>query len=128
MAGDKSSHASVHSEVQGAPVMLELTHNKGPADPASLVNKNDGGVTADEELDAIGLGRYHYIAGVICGLANAADAVELNAISYIILQLKDVSGTMKGTFLIACSLFGPLVTSSAPAAPHRCPFDGNMIQ
>ncbi len=55
-----------------------------------------GGVTVDEELERIGVGRFHYVAGAVCGIANAADAVELLAIGYIIPQLKDINDEMKG--------------------------------
>ncbi len=61
---------------------------------------NAGGVTVDEELEEIGVGRFHYIAGAVCGLANAADAVELLAIGYIIPQLKDITDEMKGAVFV----------------------------
>lgn len=37
----------------------------------------------DEEIEHIGLGYFHYAAGLICGIGNASDAVELLAIGYV---------------------------------------------
>ncbi len=48
-------------------------------------------VDLEEELDVIGVGRFHYMAGCICGLANAADAVELMSVSFILPLVTDTS-------------------------------------
>ena len=47
-------------------------------------------VDLDEEIDAIGVGSFHWIAGCVCGIANAADAVELMSVSFILDLVTDI--------------------------------------
>ncbi|KAL6070224.1 Synaptic vesicle glycoprotein 2A [Balamuthia mandrillaris] len=65
----------------------------------------------DKELERIGTGWFQYLAMSILGLGNAADAVELLAIGYILPELPSVSGTEKcqSTFLSAAVFMGMLV-------------------
>jgi len=44
-------------------------------------------MTCDDEIEYMGTGWFHIMAVIICGLGNAADAVELLCISYIIPEL-----------------------------------------
>lgn len=66
------------------------------------------GVTCDEEIEWIGNGRFHWITVGVCGLANAADAVELLCISYIIPEL-DAIGDYEKTVLTAAVFLGMLI-------------------
>ena len=54
--------------------------------------------TLDAEIERMGTGRFTAVAAFICGLGNAADAVELLAISFIIPNLDDIEadGTAQG--------------------------------
>lgn len=81
----------------------EFVHDSPAVTPQE--DTGDGGITVDEELEHLGIGKYHYVAGVICGIANAADAVELLAIGYIIPQLKNISSEMQGA-AVGCT--GPV--------------------
>ena len=65
-------------------------------------------VTVDECLERIGTGRFHVIAVIICGLGNAADAVELMAIGYILPQMQHV-GPADKAMLSAAVFLGMLV-------------------
>ena len=62
------------------------------------------GYTVDETIEYLGVGRFHFYAGIICGIANAADAVELLAIGYIIPKL-DVHGEAKGAVKRSSGVF-----------------------
>lgn len=44
-------------------------------------------VTIDEDIDAIGIGKFHYWALAVLGLANASDAVEILCLSFILPHL-----------------------------------------
>jgi MFS family permease len=50
---------------------------------------------ADECLEVISAGRFHVLAVVVCGLANAAVAVELMSIGYILPALNGVEVSAK---------------------------------
>ncbi len=71
-----------------------------PVSPGSShSHKQDSSVleiTLDDELDTIGIGRFHWLAGVVCGIANASDAVEMMSIGYILPEFNETS-TATGT-------------------------------
>ncbi|KNC70026.1 hypothetical protein SARC_17454, partial [Sphaeroforma arctica JP610] len=61
----------------------------------------------------IGTGRYHYFLMLTCGLANASDAVEILAISFVLpsiksdLQLSDsASGVLTAVIFMGMMLGG----------------------
>ncbi|RYE84464.1 MAG: MFS transporter, partial [Methanosarcinales archaeon] len=57
---------------------------------------------------AIGNGKFQYVAALICGLANAADAVELLCVSFILPELEGITDYEKGA-LSASVFVGMLV-------------------
>ena len=61
----------------------------------------------DELLDEVGLGRWNLLVVWICGLGNAADAVEAMCMGYILPELPDVDVAQKG-FLTAAIFIGML--------------------
>ncbi len=38
----------------------------------------------EEALKRIGFGKFHYLILIVCGLANASDAVEILCVSFIL--------------------------------------------
>ena len=69
----------------------------------------------DALLDEIGLGRWNIGVVVICGLGNAADAVEAMCMGYILPELPDVGAAQRGFLTSAIfigMLFGGLVCGS----------------
>lgn len=66
-------------------------------------------LSVDECLDRIGTGRFHVIAVIICGLGNAADAVELMSIGYIMPALAGGVSAGDKALLSASVFLGMLV-------------------
>ncbi|OQR82850.1 synaptic vesicle glycoprotein [Achlya hypogyna] len=66
--------------------MSPTTEDDAENDHATLIAKsvNDDAVDVNEEIDAIGCGYFHKRMVIILGLGNAADAVEILAIGYIL--------------------------------------------
>ena len=56
----------------------------------------DAMMSIDEAIERIGETRFHLLAAVILGIANAADATELLSIGYILPQLEDINDRLKG--------------------------------
>lgn len=56
----------------------------------------DAMMSIDEAIERIGETRFHLLAAVILGIANAADATELLSIGYILPQLEDINDQLKG--------------------------------
>ena len=57
-----------------------------PAPPSDAEPRRQT-TTVDEEIDAIGSGRFQAIAVAVLSLANASDAVELLCISFVLPRL-----------------------------------------
>ena len=75
-------------------------------------------VTVDEEIDAIGIGRFHAAAVCVLGLANASDAVELLCVSFILPRLpadafNDNDRAVLSSAIFVGMLVGGLVFGSA---------------
>lgn len=83
-------------------VALEAEHVNAPGSKPRTV-------TADEELEALGFGRFQLIALAILGFANASDAVEISCLSFVLPQLPadEVSDEAK-SFLSASIFLGML--------------------
>lgn len=62
----------------------------------------------DKHVEAIGVGPFHYKALAILGIGNAADAVELLAIGYILPQLSESISDAQRGLLSAAVFFGML--------------------
>lgn len=72
-------------------------------------------LSLDALLDEIGLGRWNVGIVLICGLGNAADAVEAMCMGYILPELPDVGAAQRGVLTSAIfvgMLFGGLVCGS----------------
>jgi hypothetical protein len=69
--------------------------------PPAACDAIAGARVQDDELDEIGVGGFHYMAGVVCGLANASDAVELMSISFILPFFKEQTGSSGAPWLRA---------------------------
>eukprot|EP01097_Dermamoeba_algensis_P002257 TRINITY_DN1900_c0_g2_i1.p1 TRINITY_DN1900_c0_g2~~TRINITY_DN1900_c0_g2_i1.p1 ORF type:complete len:613 (-),score=96.30 TRINITY_DN1900_c0_g2_i1:737-2575(-) len=62
----------------------------------------------EKELERIGVGVFHLKAAIILGLGNAADAVEVLAISFVLPHIPDTSDSEKG-FLSSSFFVGMLL-------------------
>lgn len=63
----------------------------------------------DNVIERLGIGRFHYLAAMVCGLANAADAVELLCISFILPELPQAVSNQEKSALNAAVFLGMLV-------------------
>ena len=64
----------------------------------------------DTVLDQIPIGRFHYWLVAVCGLANAADAVEILVVSFV-LPVLDLSDSEKG--ILSCITFVGMMIGGA---------------
>ena len=76
-------------------------------------NGSSGGVTCDEEIEALGTGAFVWLAAAVCGMGNAADAMEVSCLSFVLPQLTDVSDASKG--LLTAAIFGGMLLGGAAA-------------
>jgi hypothetical protein len=97
-----------------------------PGRATSAHSSSDGGVTLDEEMELIGCGKFHWRAGVVCGLANASDAVEMMAVAYILPELDSgASDASKGACVLRArgcaggTLAAPSLRSSVTSSSSR---------
>lgn len=72
-----------------------LGSTSASVDKSTLTTTNGITISYDDILQAIGYGRFQYILLLVCGLAVAADAVEIQAVSFVLpsacdLHLTDV--------------------------------------
>eukprot|EP00051_Salpingoeca_urceolata_P004171 m.63256 g.63256 ORF g.63256 m.63256 type:complete len:491 (-) comp13437_c0_seq2:1066-2538(-) len=84
----------------------------GPGDGRGGSSGSDLTVALDRVLEAAGVGRFTYTLLALCGLANAADAVEILAISFVITTTAEcdlwLTDTRKG-WLTATLFIGMMV-------------------
>jgi MFS transporter, VNT family, synaptic vesicle glycoprotein 2 len=65
----------------------------------------------EKALTVIGFGRFHYLLFIICGLANASDAIEILCISFVLPSAEcdlDMTSEMKG-YLSSVTFLGMLI-------------------
>ena len=55
-----------------------------PPAPAAPTAPVTAGMSVQQALDRVGIGRFAWVAGLVLGLANAADAVELLLMEYVL--------------------------------------------
>lgn len=78
----------------------------GPAgDDTSVANHTED---VESAMSRLGTGRFHWISGFICGLANSSDAVELLAVEYLLPNMDNGEDVDKG-FLSAAVFIGMLL-------------------
>ena len=94
-------------ERDGQPSSFQAMEVSSPTHTASLTSVSasvDGvvgtdtsaGLSCDEAIEELGITSFHRLAACILGLGNAADAVELLAISYVLPEL-EISDAERGT-------------------------------
>ncbi|EQC27501.1 hypothetical protein SDRG_14703 [Saprolegnia diclina VS20] len=85
--------------------------DESESDQATLITKsvNDETVDVNEEVEAIGCGYFHKRMVVILGLGNAADAVEILAIGYILAVYDSPITPWESSCLTAAVFAGMLV-------------------
>lgn len=97
-----------HMDNDDETIELSGTSIRASSSAAAVYQPSAKLTTVDEELEIIGFGRYQFIAILILGLANAADAIELLCASFILPQLPDFTDYDK-SFLSSAIFIGMLI-------------------
>jgi VNT family MFS transporter (synaptic vesicle glycoprotein 2) len=106
--GYEQTSSTGDDEVQASAPPRMSSSDEDWGEGRRLVGKGDGAVPSlDDLLDEVGLGRWNVGIVLICGLGNAADAVEAMCMGYILPELPGVDAAQKG-FLTAAIFIGML--------------------
>ena len=94
-----------------------IVGSSGSGDKSTLTSTNGITMSYDDLLQAIGYGKFHYILLLVCGLAVAADAVEIQAVSFVLpsacdLKLTDVQKGWLTAIIFIGMMFGGYVWGS----------------
>ena len=99
---------------EGVPLMA------GPSTGDGSSSKSRNALTCDDAIERIGITYFHIYSVIICGLANASDAVEMLAIGYIIPELKragvSVNSNGEGKELLCLSILPSLSVATTPSS------------
>jgi VNT family MFS transporter (synaptic vesicle glycoprotein 2) len=103
------SHSRHHEPASGSSpatvdAIIESEYNHDLNSNSANLVIHSGGAPA-----GLGIGRFHYIASLICGLGNASDAVELLCVSFILPSIDETITNQEKGALSAAVFVGMLV-------------------